>query len=138
MGFHLLAIANLKLAKAATHGCTPLVLSLILPFILRMSCSVRIIRQSYIDLFYSSRLFMFQLTQIVLDDNNNSNNNNNNIEGSNDNRVGSRDISRGGARWDRALRLVSERLIRTRRHLASMRYDDDDEVSFHDFSMIAL
>ncbi|KAL9246831.1 hypothetical protein vseg_020322 [Gypsophila vaccaria] len=146
MGFHLLVVmAKLKLTKVASHGCTPIIVSLIFPFILRMSCSVRIIRQAYVDLFYSSRLFFFQLTQIVLDDNGTRR------DPSNNNRVLLRSIdssgsgsgrgngsSSSGARWDRALRLVSERLTRTRRHLASMRFDEDDEASFHEFSMIAL
>ncbi|KAG5588932.1 hypothetical protein H5410_039446 [Solanum commersonii] len=124
MGLHLLLIGKIKiLATSSTHSLSnPLLVSLLWPYILKLAAfSFRPIHQVYSDLIYSIRLFSFQMSQITF-----------NTEP----HVGP---SRGGdggrnTRWERAVRLVSERLIHARRS----QFSEADEESLRELSMIAL
>ncbi|XWS49737.1 hypothetical protein CRYUN_Cryun12cG0028500 [Craigia yunnanensis] len=66
MGLHLVALAKLHLLSPS-HSFTPVVAGLICPFVLKISFSSRIVRRVYIDVIVASRLFFFQLSQIVFD-----------------------------------------------------------------------
>lgn len=120
MGLHLLLIGKINiLATSSTHSLShQFVVSLLWPFILKVaSFSFRPIHQVSSDLIYSMRLFSFQMSQITF-----------NTEP----HVGP---GRGGnTRWERAVRLVSERLIHARRS----QFTEADEESFRELSMIAL
>uniref|UniRef100_A0A2N9GGW6 Uncharacterized protein n=1 Tax=Fagus sylvatica TaxID=28930 RepID=A0A2N9GGW6_FAGSY len=61
----MLALAKLKLLSPS-HSLSPMVTSLVWPFLLKMSFSFRIVRGAYTDLVLASRLFFFQLGQIAL------------------------------------------------------------------------
>ncbi|GMY30016.1 Zinc finger protein [Fagus crenata] len=113
MVFPMLALAKLQLLSPS-HSLSPMVTSLVWPFLLKMSFSFRIVRGAYTDLVLASRLFFFQLGQIAL-----------NPEPAFGNTT----------RLERALRLVYQRVIRTTRSQAPP-LDDDD--SFHTLSMFAL
>ncbi|KAK3224893.1 hypothetical protein Dsin_004755 [Dipteronia sinensis] len=127
MGFHLVALAKLKyvLMSPSHHATiTPLLATMICPFLLKFSCSFSLIRQAYIDLLHASSLFAFQLQQIAfntepplprLDGNGNVNNN-------------------GSSRWDRALRLVCQRIT----HVRPSPPTQSDEDSFHTLTVLSL
>lgn len=124
MVLHLIVLAKLKLkllatpATAASHGSIQVVASLVFPYIFRVATSfTSLVRVGYVDLQYSSRLFMFQLMQIVLHCNQLNHNE--------------------GTRWHRALRLVSQSMARVRRYIAAPRHEDH-EGSLYDVSMVAL
>ncbi|KAK4845035.1 hypothetical protein QYF36_027492 [Acer negundo] len=127
MGFHLVALAKLNyvlISPSHRTTITPLLATLICPFLLKFSYSFKLIRRAYSDLLYASRLFAFQLQQIAFDTepplprlggNGNVNNN-------------------GSSRWERAMRLVCQRITHVRRSPPTQ----SDEDSFHTLTVLAL
>lgn len=116
MGLHLVALAKLHLLSSSpTHSFTPLIAGLICPFVLKLSFSSSIVRRAYIDVIDASRLFFFQLSQIAFQQDQPAPGN-------------------GGDRWERALRLVCQRITHVRRSPSGQ--SDDD--SFHTLTMLSL
>ncbi|GMY30014.1 Decaprenyl diphosphate synthase [Fagus crenata] len=113
MVLHMVALAKLKLLSHSHNLISPMVTSLVWPFLLKLSFSFRFIRRAYTDLVHASRTFFFQLRQIAL-----------NPEPALGNTT----------RLERALQLVYQRVTRTRRSQAQP-LDDDN---FHTLSMFAL
>ncbi|KAJ9706904.1 hypothetical protein PVL29_002059 [Vitis rotundifolia] len=111
MGLHLLVLAKLKLLSSS-HSCSPLVVNLVWPFLIKLSYSFRFVHGAYADVIHASRLFFFQLRQITFDP--------------------QQDDLGNGTRLERAIRLVHRRLTR------SSRSQMDDEDSLHTLSMLAL
>ncbi|KAH6755765.1 hypothetical protein C2S52_010183 [Perilla frutescens var. hirtella] len=92
------------------HGLGPVLTTAMLwPFVVKFAFSFRPLRESCMDMAEALRLFLFQLSQIA-------------FEGGEDG---------GGPRWQRALRLVYERLLHVRR-------SQSDEESLLALSMHAL
>ncbi|GLU05575.1 hypothetical protein SLE2022_226720 [Rubroshorea leprosula] len=112
MGLHLVALAKLKLL-APCHNISPLLASLVCPFVIRVACSLRCVRRTYFDLLYASRLFFFQMGRIAFDAEPGPGN---------------------GSRWRRALRLVCQRVTDVGRLPASQ----SEEVSFHTLTILSL
>lgn len=110
MGLQLLALAKLSLTATSHGSLTPVVSTLLLPFLLKVSLSLRPVRQFCTDIGRDLRLFFFQMAEITSNSHGN------------------------GARWERALRLVHERLTRTRH----ARILDDEEENLHFVSMLSL
>ncbi|KAL1559776.1 hypothetical protein AAHA92_10080 [Salvia divinorum] len=96
MGFPVVVpLAKLGLAAGATPGLAPLLTTALLwPFVLKFAFSFRPLRETCLDMADSLRLFLFQMSQIA-------------FEGGG--------ADGGGPRWQRALRLVYERLVHVRR-----------------------
>ncbi|GMJ00402.1 hypothetical protein HRI_003709400 [Hibiscus trionum] len=117
MGLHLVAVAMAKLhLLSRSHSfTTPSVAALIGPFVLKVSFRMSFLRRLYIDAFDASRLFFFQLSQIALGAEQPAPDN-------------------GGHRWQRALRLVCQRITHVRRSTVA----ESEEDSFHTFSMLSL
>lgn len=93
------------------QGLAPLLTTALLwPFVLKFTFSFRPIRESCMEMVLALRLFLFQMSQIA-------------FEG---------DEAAGGPRWQRALRLVFQRLLHVRRPSQS------DEESLIALSMHAL
>ncbi|MBA0881610.1 hypothetical protein Goshw_024737 [Gossypium schwendimanii] len=117
MGICLVALAKLHLLTPAHSISAPLLAGFICPFVVKLAFRFRIVRRVYIDMLYATRLFFFQLSQIVFD------------------AGGDRQPSPGdGERWLRALRLVSERITHVRRSPVA----DSDEDSFHTLTVLSL
>ncbi|KAK4801910.1 hypothetical protein SAY86_000113 [Trapa natans] len=92
---------------------TPLLVGLIWPFLVKLSFSSRLVRETYTDLVSASGLFFFRLRQMAVE---------------------AERLS--GSRWGRTLLLAHRSMVRARR---SMRAADlEDEESLHALSMIAL
>ncbi|KAL6979745.1 hypothetical protein U1Q18_021400 [Sarracenia purpurea var. burkii] len=113
MGLHLVVLVKLNLA-ATVHGGCPMVVTLVWPYILKLAVSLRPLRRGYTSVIYGGRLFFFQLAQIA-----------SNAEPG----VGNR------RRWERALRLVCQRIAHARRYSPAL---ESDEESFRTLSMLAL
>lgn len=113
MGLHLIAIIGAKL-HLLSHCRTPLLIAagLICPFLIKLSLGFRVIRGGYIDLIDASTLFIFQLNQIAFDDADHQ----------------PAHPGNGRHRWQRALRLVCQRL----------RSEQLDEESIHTLTMLSL
>lgn len=76
------------------HGFAPLLTTALLwPFVLKFAFSFRPLRESCLEMGDAMRLFLFQMSQIAFDG----------------------EAGGGGLRWQRALRLVYERLLHVRR-----------------------
>ncbi|KAF9689882.1 hypothetical protein SADUNF_Sadunf01G0138600 [Salix dunnii] len=117
MGLPVVGLAKLNLLFSTSHtGGTSLITCLLCPYVLKLTFSVRLVRHAYTDLLYSSRLFLFQLSQIVFD---------------NDQPAA---LAGNSTRLGRALRLVYQRVTRARRPPAA----PDDEDNFHALSMLSL
>ncbi|KAB2018102.1 hypothetical protein ES319_D08G206100v1 [Gossypium barbadense] len=117
MGICLVALAKLHLLTPAHSISAPLLAGFICPFVVKLAFRFRIVRRVYIDMLYATRLFFFQLSQIAFD------------------AGGDRQPSPGdGERWQRALRLVSERITHVRRSPVA----DSDEDSFHTLTVLSL
>lgn len=123
--FHLYLLANS--GTAFSHGCPAVLASMLVPFALRVTSNISIIRRTYYDLTYSLRLFLFQLTRIALDDDQHEYNWSQVV-------AGGRSTS---SRFDRALRLVSQSITRTRRRMELMSHEDHEDA-LHELSMITL
>ncbi|KAF3448335.1 hypothetical protein FNV43_RR09048 [Rhamnella rubrinervis] len=106
-----------------------MVASLVLPFMLKLCFSFKLVRQTYSDLLHASRLFLFQLGRIAFD-RREVPDHNVNIGNSSSNR----------SRLDRALRLVQERVAHVRRSqgLQPSDHDDHHQDSLYTLSMTAL
>ncbi|KAL2472031.1 Uncharacterized protein Adt_40167 [Abeliophyllum distichum] len=117
MGLQVVVLAKLGLC-AASHSLTPLSAALLWPFVLKFSFSFRPLREVYTDILHALRLFFFQLRQITM----------------NDEPDGSA-ASNGGARWERALRLICERVTQARHAQSGL---DSGEDSLRAISMLAL
>lgn len=111
MVLQVVVLAKLSLC-ATSHGLTPLSAALLWPFVIKFSFGFKPLREVYIDTLHSLRLFFFQLRQITM----------NNEPG-------------GGDRWERAVRLICERVTQTR---LAQSGDDSGEDSLRAMSMIAL
>nr|GLL48613.1 hypothetical protein A4A49_09147 [Ipomoea trifida] len=118
MGLHLLLIGKLHLFKATSHCLSSVSFLLLGPFVLKLVSGLKPIRQVCHEIVYSLRLFFFQMGEITF-----------NAEPGAAAQGGG-----GGARWQRALRLVCERLTRARHP----QFLETDEESLLDLSMIAL
>ncbi|XVE65079.1 hypothetical protein DITRI_Ditri07aG0153600 [Diplodiscus trichospermus] len=117
MGLHLVALAKLQFLSLS-HSFTPLVAGALFPFVLKLSISLRIVRNRrlYIDVIDATRLFLFQLSQIASD--------------------ADRAAATGnGDRCHRTLRLVCSRITHVRRPPAGQSGDED---SFHTLTMLSL
>lgn len=88
---------------------------LIWPLVLKLVFSFRQVREAFINVLYNLRLFFFQMGQITLSAD---------PDGGNG----------GGDRWQRAVRLVYERLS----HARDAESTAAVEESFYELSMIAL
>ncbi|KAL6007838.1 hypothetical protein ACLOJK_033341 [Asimina triloba] len=113
MGIQLLALAKLKLVAGggggAAHGPALILLkSLMWLFVIKIPFTAAIFG-SYPDVASSSSFFLFRLTRILFQD---------------------PSLSRGGRRWDRAVRLIRSRAVNVRHQEA--------EASLHQLSMISL
>ncbi|KAJ9147717.1 hypothetical protein P3X46_029843 [Hevea brasiliensis] len=117
MGLPLTALAKFHLLSlSSSHTVvSPLLTSLLCPFVVKLACSLGLVRRAHSDVIYASRLFLFQLGRITFD--------NRNQEQS------------LGNRWGRALRLVCQRVTRSRRSPAATQSDED---SLHALSMFFL
>ncbi|KAG6418829.1 hypothetical protein SASPL_121035 [Salvia splendens] len=111
MGFPVVVpLAKLGLAAGGAPGFAPLLTTALLwPFVLKFTFSFRPLRETCLDMADSLRLFLFQMSQIAFE--------------------GGADGS--GPRWQRALRLVYERLVHARR-------TQSDEETLLALSMHAL
>ncbi|CDP09962.1 unnamed protein product [Coffea canephora] len=119
MGFHLVLVAKLKLLSAGHHMClsTPIMASLVGPFLIKfIFTTFKPLHQVFINAAYASRLFIFQMGQITF-----SSQPPGFTNGAN-------------TRWQRALRLVSERLILARQSQTT----DSEEESIRAISALAL
>ncbi|KAK9103008.1 hypothetical protein Sjap_020262 [Stephania japonica] len=120
MGLHLMiALAKLKLLAVNSTGSStfPLVTALVLPFILKIPFITHT-RSMYSDIVAASRLFFFRLSII--------------IHGGESSSTG----SGHNHRWERAFRLIRER-ISNRRRLSSLTQSQQED-SLHAASMLAL
>lgn len=118
MVLHMAAyIAKLNLLSSSSHSLSPMVASLVLPFLLKLSFGFTIVRRTYSDLLHASRLFLFQVGRIAFE------------------REVADNIGNNRSRLERALRLISERVTLVRR---SQVLPSDNEDSFLTLSMIAL
>ncbi|CAN4077334.1 unnamed protein product [Withania somnifera] len=119
MGLHFLLIGKMNILANSCHSLsTPYLVCLLWPFVLKLAAfSFRPVHQVYSDFIYSLRLFSFQMSQITF----------------NTEPVGAGDGG-GNTRWERAVRLVCERLTHARRS----QFSEADEESLHELSMIAL
>ncbi|KAL3499581.1 hypothetical protein ACH5RR_038674 [Cinchona calisaya] len=125
MGLHLVLLAKLKLITITHHHVclgTPIIVSLLGPFLLKFFFTTfRPLQQAFINTIYSSRLFIFQMGQII--------NSNSEPPGfSNGPGTGT------STRWQRALRLVNERLTLARHSQVT----ESDEESLRALSVLAL
>ncbi|KAF9615524.1 hypothetical protein IFM89_024151 [Coptis chinensis] len=111
MGLHMVALTKLHLLTT-THSSSPLITALGI-FILKVPFSIRHINRVYTNAFTASRLFLFRLGVIMFGEE---------LEAYN------------GQRWERALRLVRERLINARRSWTTQIHED----SLHVATMVAL
>ncbi|KAJ8552670.1 hypothetical protein K7X08_020063 [Anisodus acutangulus] len=121
MGLYLLLIGKINLLASSSSQSlsTPFLVSLLWPFIVKVAAfSFRPIHQVYTDLLYSVRLFSFQMGQITF----------------NTEPIGPAGSRGGNTRWERAARLVCERLT----HARHSRFTEADEESLRELSMIAL
>lgn len=115
MGLPLLALLKLKIlaSTSQTLSFSPFITCLVGPFVLKVLLNLRTLPSVYDDVSHASRLFLFQINQIVFhirqDD------------------LGDR------SRWERAIRVLSEMIMNSRRSTQS-----DDARSLHDLSMITL
>ncbi|KAF5816244.1 hypothetical protein HanXRQr2_Chr03g0132201 [Helianthus annuus] len=112
---HILLIAKVKilgLSKFHRVTTTPLLATLLWPFFLKLLMSLRPIQDIVNSMVHDSRLFMFQLSQIIHLD----------------------DIGEGERRFSRVRRLLHNRLVNTGRSIAFV----EDEHSLHTVSMVAL
>ncbi|KAL0409382.1 UNVERIFIED_CONTAM: hypothetical protein Sradi_1872600 [Sesamum radiatum] len=89
----MVALAKLSLSGAAHQGLTPLVTALVLPFVLKFCFSFRPLHDTCSDMMHAMRLFVFQMGEIAF---------------------GREPTGAGDVRWQRALRLVCERVRRAR------------------------
>ncbi|KAL3366042.1 hypothetical protein AABB24_010936 [Solanum stoloniferum] len=113
MGLHLLIILKLNLRASSLSLNTPLIISLLCPFIIRLAaCSFKPLHQIHYNLVYSMRLFFFQMSQITFNS----------------------QPPAAPTRWERAVRLVYERFTRARH----TQFQEMDEESLRTLSMIAL
>ncbi|KAL0296256.1 UNVERIFIED_CONTAM: hypothetical protein Sradi_6677700 [Sesamum radiatum] len=94
MAMPMVALAKLSLVGAAHQGLTPLITALVLPFVLKFCFSFRPLHDTCSDMMHAMRLFVFQMGEIAF----------------------GREPSGGAGdvRWQRALRLVCERVRRAR------------------------
>ncbi|XVF52620.1 hypothetical protein PTKIN_Ptkin05aG0032900 [Pterospermum kingtungense] len=115
MGLPIVAIAKLHLLSHCHKSFTPLLAGLICPFLLKLSFGFGVPRGVYTDVVEASRLFFFQLNQIAFD-------------------ADHQPAPGRRHRWQRALRLVCQRITHVRRSPA----EQLDDESFHTLSMLSL
>lgn len=122
MALHFLLIGKINILATSSHSLsTPYLVCLLWPYIIKLAAfSFRPIHQVYSDLIYSMRLFSFQMSQITF-----------NTEPVGPGMAGE---GSGNTRWERAVRLVCERITHARRS----QFTDADEESLRELAMIAL
>uniref|UniRef100_A0A7C9CV41 Secreted protein n=1 Tax=Opuntia streptacantha TaxID=393608 RepID=A0A7C9CV41_OPUST len=126
MGLHLVAVvAALHFPRGGAAPTIQIASSLLLPFVLRVCLSLRIVHR---DVVCSSRLFLFQVTQILAGFDHNDR----------DHQYNNQTANSGRNRWHRVLRLVRQRADQVRRVLMGPIPRDQDEDSLHLLSMLAL
>ncbi|XXG75866.1 hypothetical protein AAC387_Pa08g0346 [Persea americana] len=108
MGLHLVALAKLKF-MAMSHGS--FVTALLWPFLLKMPFARRM-SHAYTDGAASYAFFFFRLRRIFFDE----------------------EPVHNGQRWERVLRLLSERVADASRYSTA----SSDEASLHAVTMLAL
>lgn len=113
MGFSLLAVVKLKLlaSSSQTISFTPYVAYLVGPFLLKVFLKLRSLPQFYEDVLHATRFLLFQFSQIAFE-------------------IRLEDLG-DRSRWERALRLFTERI----RRISS---PSDEARRLHDLSMVAL
>lgn len=119
----------------------PMVGGLVFPFLLKLSFSMTLVRKTYCDLVHASRFFFFQLSHIAFNNDtiyhhHHHHHRHVNYGGRNNNNT----IMNFNSRFERALRLVYERLTHFRRSQYSQppMASQDQEDSLHTLSMLAL
>ncbi|OMO52450.1 hypothetical protein COLO4_37181 [Corchorus olitorius] len=122
MGLHLLALAKLRLLSSSPTFTPLLAATLICPFLLKLSFSLGIVRRTYTDVIESTRLFFFQLRQIIA------------FEDDHDQPPPGGNGGGVPDRWQRALRLICQRITLVRRSPAV----ESDEDNFHTLTMLSL
>lgn len=127
MGLHLVALAAVQFSKGGATT-TQMVSNLVWPYLIRVCLSLKIAHQ---DVLSSSRLFLFQLTQIIMVNLDHHHRDHHRIQL--DNRT-----ANTRNRWHRALRLVRERVDQVREVIMGPLPYDQDEDSLHILSMLAL
>uniref|UniRef100_M1B2X9 Uncharacterized protein n=1 Tax=Solanum tuberosum TaxID=4113 RepID=M1B2X9_SOLTU len=116
MGLHILIVLKLNLRASSVSLNTPLIISLLCPFIIRLAaCSFKPLHQIHYNLVHSMSLFLFQMSQITFNSQPPA-------------------APRSTTRWGRAVRLVYERFTRARH----IQFHETDEESLRDLSIIAL
>ena len=116
MGLPMVAVAKLNLLLSTSHTGASLVTFLLFPYVLKLTFTVRLFRRAYTGLLHSSRLFLFQLSQIAFDTDQPA------------------PVGNDSTRLRRALRLIYQRVTRTRRSQTTQ----DDEDNFNALSMFSL
>lgn len=111
----LVVLVKLKLLFSTSHAIslTPFITYLVAPFVLKVLLNWRSLPQLYEDVWHASRLLIFQFSEIAF--------------GIRQENLEDR------SRWERALRLFSERISHSLRSPSST-----EARSMHDFSMITL
>lgn len=125
MGLPMVAhLAKFKLLCNPSHtALSPAVTVLVWPFMLKLCFSFKLVRQAYSDLVRGTRLFLFQLGRIAFDRG----------------EVPADHVNGNGHRFERALRLVNERLAHLRTPQGLRPSDDDhSQDSLAVLSMFAL
>ncbi|PRQ18186.1 hypothetical protein RchiOBHm_Chr7g0203191 [Rosa chinensis] len=133
MVLHMAVVASvkLKLLSCTSHSLiTPVVSGLIWPFVIKVSFSLRSVRRAYADVIHFSRLFFFQLNQIVraFDEHD--------VRADHDEPAAIVGNNNNNTRLERALRLVCRTVTNGfRRSSEALQLD---EQSIHALAMIAL
>ncbi|EEF33452.1 uncharacterized protein LOC8265550 [Ricinus communis] len=125
MGLPVVALcAKFKFLSLSSHNVvvSPLLASFLCPFLVKLACSLRLVRRASSDVIYASRLFTFQLGRIAFD-----------VSGGTGNNQQEAVLGLGN-RWGRAVRLICQRITLAIRSPATT-HDDD---SFHALSMFSL
>ncbi|KAK9927558.1 hypothetical protein M0R45_024739 [Rubus argutus] len=132
MVLHMAVVATmkLKLLSCTSHSLiTPVVSGLIWPFVIKLSFSLRLVRRTYTDVIHASRLFFFQMEQIIraIDEHGHADHDERPVAiiGTNNN-----------SRLERAVRLVHQTVTNSVRQ--SSEALQLDEQSIHTLAMIAL
>lgn len=134
---HLALVAKFNLMATTNQmSLTPLLTSLLCPFMLKVFFSFRPLREALYDTAYGVRLFIFQMGQIAFGPEQEPLINSTPAAAADtgSNTHPSPPPPQGMMRWERALRLVYERLTRTRHP----QFAETDEESLLALSVLAL
>ncbi|KAJ4832316.1 hypothetical protein Tsubulata_026985 [Turnera subulata] len=124
----MVALAKVNLLFTGSQStATPLLSFLICPFALKVTSSFSVVRRAGADILYASRLFFFQLSQIAFDSDHHHHHHQPAAASALGNNV--------GTRFDRALRLVYQRVANARRSSVATQTDQNN---FHSLSVFSL